>query len=600
MKKYTSFSTFIKQLDLIREAHMSYLYLCYVIAALFGGLLPVLSVFYTKWIIDVIMKNQSEQELIHIVVMLSAASIICFVVKTLVEGFGSSLYIRLRQNEFNRCAKLYHDVDYQYIEDSFFQDHVQVGFVALEGDGRGFQHVYEMIGRLFGELVTIILFFILIFQFNIWISVLCVASTCLITYINRSISDYAHKREDDEAKAYRQSHYFNSTCSDFAYGKDIRVFHLKDHLMDIYQEKSKQYIQVIREIENKRFKIGLWELLALLIQDGLSYNLVILGYLNGQLDLSSTAMYLSVIVGFTTVMRTFSENVSILLTDLKLSSTYFDMIYDQSYYSRKHHLKAFDPATPVEIEFRHVSFRYPNTEKYILKDFSFTIHQKEKLAIVGTNGAGKTTIVKLICGLFKPESGEILINGINVNEFDQQEYYKMFSAVFQDYEIYGCTILENVIGNDTDEKSRQIGKECLRRVGLEAKINQLEMGYETPLVKVIDPNGVDLSGGQKQKIAIARALYKNGNVVILDEPTSALDALAEAEIYHSFDDLVKDKTAIYISHRLSSTKFCDKIAYFDENGLQEYGSHDELMAMKKGYYHMFQVQGQYYQEGAKL
>ncbi len=254
------------------------------------------------------------------------------------------------------------------------------------------------------------------------------------------------------------------------------------------------------------------------------------------------------------------------------------------------------------IEFKNVTKIYHVGEVDIkaIEDVNFEISEGEFVVVLGASGAGKTTIVKLICGLFKPESGEILINGINVNEFDQQEYYKMFSAVFQDYEIYGCTILENVIGNDTDEKSRQIGKECLRRVGLEAKINQLEMGYETPLVKVIDPNGVDLSGGQKQKIAIARALYKNGNVVILDEPTSALDALAEAEIYHSFDDLVKDKTAIYISHRLSSTKFCDKIAYFDENGLQEYGSHDELMAMKKGYYHMFQVQGQYYQEGAKL
>ncbi|WP_281628194.1 ABC transporter ATP-binding protein, partial [Traorella massiliensis] len=318
-----------------------------------------------------------------------------------------------------------------------------------------------------------------------------------------------------------------------------------------------------------------------------------------RLDLASVSLYLSAVVGFTTIMRTFSENLSIMLTDLKLSSTYFEMITDQSYYSEDQGRNALDEEIPIEIEFKNVSFRYPNTERYILKDFNFKIHAKEKLAIVGTNGAGKTTIVKLICGLFEPESGEILINGISMKEFCKQEYYKMFSAVFQDFEIYAGTILENVIGNDIDESSKKRGKMCLNRVGLKEKIESLPSGYDTPLVKSIDPEGVDLSGGQKQKIAIARALYKNGNVVILDEPTSALDALAEADIYQSFDDLVSNKTAIYISHRLSSTKFCDKIAFFDENGLQEYGTHEELMALKKGYYHMFEVQGQYYQEGVE-
>ena len=517
----------------------------------------------------------------------------------MVGGYAESKYIRLRQNEFNRCAMFYHDVDYKYIEDSRFQDHVNVGFQALESDGVGFQHVYHMLGILAADFISIIIFFILISQFSIWIGIICVLATVMITWINRSISNYAHLREDDKAKAFRQSHYFNNTCSDFTYGKDIRVFELKFPLLKIYQDKSKQYIRVIREIEDKKLRIGLMELAVLLIQDVLSYYLIVQGFFNGRLDLASVSLYLSAVVGFTTIMRTFSENLSIMLTDLKLSSTYFEMITDQSYYSEDQGRNALDEEIPIEIEFKNVSFRYPNTERYILKDFNFKIHAKEKLAIVGTNGAGKTTIVKLICGLFEPESGEILINGISMKEFCKQEYYKMFSAVFQDFEIYAGTILENVIGNDIDESSKKRGKMCLNRVGLKEKIESLPSGYDTPLVKSIDPEGVDLSGGQKQKIAIARALYKNGNVVILDEPTSALDALAEADIYQSFDDLVSNKTAIYISHRLSSTKFCDKIAFFDENGLQEYGTHEELMALKKGYYHMFEVQGQYYQEGVE-
>ena len=189
------------------------------------------------------------------------------------------------------------------------------------------------------------------------------------------------------------------------------------------------------------------------------------------------------------------------------------------------------------------------------------------------------------------------MNDIPIQQYDKETYYKMFSTVFQDFDIFACTIMENVIGTDQSEDAYQYGKECLRRVGLSEYIESLPLSYDTPMLKVIDENGVDMSGGQRQKLAIARALYKNGNVVILDEPTSALDALAEAEIYQSFDDLVTNKTAIYISHRLSSTKFCDKIAFFDSTGLKEYGTHDELLKAKKGYYHMFTVQGKYYQEG---
>lgn len=599
MEKFNILSALKKQLQLIKEANMRYLYICYVISALFGGMIPIISVFYAKLIIDVIQGSKDQQELIMRVIVLTVTSIICFSVKTMVGGYAESKYIRLRQNEFNRCAMFYHEVDYKYIEDSRFQDHVNVGFQALESDGVGFQHVYHMLGILAADFISIIIFFILISQFSIWIGIICVLATVMITWINRSISNYAHLREDDKAKAFRQSYYFNNTCSDFTYGKDIRVFELKFPLLKIYQDKSKQYIRVIREIEDKKLRIGLMELAVLLIQDVLSYYLIVQGFFNGRLDLASVSLYLSAVVGFTTIMRTFSENLSIMLTDLKLSSTYFEMITDQSYYSEDQGRNALDEEIPIEIEFKNVSFRYPNTERYILKDFNFKIHAKEKLAIVGTNGAGKTTIVKLICGLFEPESGEILINGISMKEFCKQEYYKMFSAVFQDFEIYAGTILENVIGNDIDESSKKRGKMCLNRVGLKEKIESLPSGYDTPLVKSIDPEGVDLSGGQKQKIAIARALYKNGNVVILDEPTSALDALAEADIYQSFDDLVSNKTAIYISHRLSSTKFCDKIAFFDENGLQEYGTHEELMALKKGYYHMFEVQGQYYQEGVE-
>lgn len=221
------------------------------------------------------------------------------------------------------------------------------------------------------------------------------------------------------------------------------------------------------------------------------------------------------------------------------------------------------------------------------------------MAIVGVNGAGKSTLVKLITGLFVPTSGEILVNGVNIKEFSEIEYRKMFSVVFQEVNVYAVSVLKNVICTDEGEEARERGKKCLELVGLKEKIESLDNQYDTQMLKVIDEKGTEFSGGENQRIAIARALYKDGNMVILDEPTAALDALAESKIYESFDKLVGNKTAVYVSHRLASTKFCDKIALFTNEGLQEYGSHEELMARRGEYYRMFMTQGKYYQEEAK-
>ena len=283
-----------------------------------------------------------------------------------------------------------------------------------------------------------------------------------------------------------------------------------------------------------------------------------------------------------------------LKEDTRYSNDYFNFLDDNSFYTQQGNRAALEDN--LEIEFKNVSFHYPATDKYIFKNLNFKIHRGEKLAIVGTNGAGKTTIVKMICGLFYPTEGNIYVNGIDIKEFSQEEYQKMFGVVFQDYQIYAASVIENIVGTDNDLRSINKAKKCIEKVGLKEKIESLPNSYDTQLLKVVDNTGVELSGGQSQKIAIARALYKDSNMVLLDEPTAALDALAEAEIYQNFNELVKGKTAVYISHRLSSTKFCDHIAMFTQEGLKEYGTHEELMKLKGEYYNMFITQGKYYQE----
>jgi ATP-binding cassette subfamily B protein/ATP-binding cassette subfamily C protein len=214
---------------------------------------------------------------------------------------------------------------------------------------------------------------------------------------------------------------------------------------------------------------------------------------------------------------------------------------------------------------------------------------------VGVNGEGKSTLVKLICGLYEPNEGHIYINGTDIREIRKENLYSLYSTVFQDFTILAFTLRDNVSCGVKENDDEKIG-EVLRKVGLGKKLDSLERGLDQMMLKNIDENGTDFSGGERQKLAIARALYKDAPMVIMDEPTAALDALAEAEIYESFADLVKGKTAIYVSHRLASTRFCDKIALFDGSGVREYGTHEELMAKKGEYYNMFVVQGKYYRD----
>lgn len=248
-----------------------------------------------------------------------------------------------------------------------------------------------------------------------------------------------------------------------------------------------------------------------------------------------------------------------------------------------------------EVEFRHVSFKYPGSDQYALRDVSMKFEVGKRLAVVGMNGSGKTTFIKLLCRLYDPTEGEILLNGIDIRKYNYEEYMAIFSIVFQDFKLFAFPLGENVASQvDYD---RGLVLDCLRKAGFADRLAELPRGVDTYLYKDYDKDGVDISGGEAQKVAIARALYKDAPFIILDEPTAALDPIAEAEIYSKFNDIVGDKTAIYISHRLSSCKFCDEILVFHEGCVIQQGSHDALAADEHGkYYELWHAQAQYYTE----
>jgi ABC-type multidrug transport system fused ATPase/permease subunit len=254
---------------------------------------------------------------------------------------------------------------------------------------------------------------------------------------------------------------------------------------------------------------------------------------------------------------------------------------------------------PPSIELRDLEYTYPNADKPALKDINLKIKPGERIAVVGANGAGKTTLVKLISGLYMPTKGSVYLNNHSFAEYNRDEYYSLFSTVFQDIHLLTTDISGNISQQPPELTDMKKVDYCLRMSGLDSKMDSLPEKEKSLLVRSVNENAIELSGGEKQKLAMARALYKDAPVIILDEPTAALDPIAENEVYQKYAELTAGKTSIYISHRLASTRFCDRILFIDGNTIAEQGSHDELMAQKGLYANMFDVQASYYQDSAQ-
>ncbi len=326
---------------------------------------------------------------------------------------------------------------------------------------------------------------------------------------------------------------------------------------------------------------------------GVIYIYVCLKCYAGAFDIGLATRYISSV---TILFSAFNDLLS-RLSDIKANEEYMKPIFEFLDIPNKMYMGSITTEKrndcKYELEFRDVSFKYPGSDIYALKNLSFKFNIGEKLAIVGQNGSGKTTFIKLLCRLYDPTEGEILLNKINIQKYNYDDYMNIFSVVFQDFKLLPMTLGENVAASDDYDSEKVI--KCLTDAGFKDRLNELPNGLDTYLYKTFDKDGVSISGGEAQKIAIARALYRSSPFVILDEPTAALDPIAESEIYSKFDSLVHDKTAVYISHRLSSCRFCEKIAVFDKGKVVQCGSHDELLADENGkYYELWNAQAKYY------
>lgn len=391
------------------------------------------------------------------------------------------------------------------------------------------------------------------------------------------------------------SEHFNSYIEHYGAGKDIRLYHMGDFLGDSYLALDKDYWE--RSLKNS-YKKAAWTLPVTILNTVLKFSIyVVLIYaaLQGDITIGSIAKYVACIMLLAEALMQIVRTIQVALDNNQYLSRYF------SYFDIPNHM--YQGSLTVEkrddndydVEFRNVSFKYPHAEAYALKNVDFKFKIGEKLAIVGMNGSGKTTFIKLLCRLYDPTEGEILLNGVNIQKYDYDEYMSVFSVVFQDFSLFSFTLGEVVASSKMFDENRV--RECLKKANFGDKLEKMPEGVRTYLYKGYDSSGIEISGGEAQKIALARALYKNAPFIILDEPTAALDPISEYEIYSNFNRISGDKTAIYISHRLASCRFCNKIAVFDHGQMIQCGSHNELVANENGkYYELWHAQAQYYTE----
>lgn len=569
-----------------------------ITGAVAGASMSYIWSFIGKLVIDMIEKQAGgEGNIMPLLYLVIGTTLVEFfmmwlnTVSNIKTGLGFT-YTRLMITK-ERIAKVL-GMNYEVLENPDMLDRLQKAKRATAGDWQGVQGMMTYMQSMFLQVVSVITASAIMTTFNPLIILIIAVLSC----IQFLFFEYIRKRDkvemwDAMMPHWRKLEYMETVTTDFSYAKDIRLFGMKKFLAkrqcEVFDEELKHWERSRQYwIYNTIFSHGISLIRQLIIMGWLIYSVVFDGLSIGDFTLysASAAAFSGAVTQILTSLSGLRER-SAQTDDYR---SFMDIPTDEN------KGKPIPQSHKYTFTFENVSFKYTGQEKYALRNVNLTLSEGEKLAVVGLNGAGKSTFIKLLLRLYDVTEGRILMNGTDIREFDREEYYRIFAPAFQDVTVFAFPMSENVSMREPDNTDNAEAEKMLRDAGLGEKIDSLEKGVSTELLKVLYDDGIDLSGGEKQKLALARALYKKSDVVVLDEPTAALDALAEYRLYQSFNDLIGDRTAVYISHRLSSTRFCNRVAMFKDGEMVEVGTHEELMALDGAYAEMFRVQAQYYIE----
>lgn len=557
-------------------------------------LLQVVSTFipiiFVRYILNAVtVENSMYNAMIYVMAM----AILTFVVSVLSNIFSSCDQKQVARTRYLANLALGKSVMRLRYED--LERPETKSFVTLAQED-SMLYILTLVSNFISSIIKVAGLTAIVLTFQPLILVLIAAVIAVKMFIDKKRRQRLQFYRSVWAPINRKSSYIVESMREIQYAKEIRVNDLSGWLCKKLQEHLDSEVYPLnKKSEKENCRLNMFTTVTGILQECVVYFILAYRVIFAGMSIGDFSMYMTSIKNFTDSVTGVFWNYSRLIIMSRFAREFRYCIELEKNIKKQgtEHLTDHGNPRDLKIEFRNVSFTYPDTDKVILKNISITIDPHESLSIVGINGAGKTTFVKLLCRLYEPTEGEILVNGIPIQKIPLDEYYDLLGVVFQDFKLFSFSVRENVCLDTVGDDSRLA--KCMEKSGLADKMGTLPNKFDTMINKEFDDFGIEFSGGEGQKLAIARALYKDAPLIILDEPTSALDPIAEYEIYSRFHQLTDGKSTIYISHRLSSTRFTDKIAVFSEGELCEYGNHNELMQIDGGVYkNMFEMQAQYY------
>lgn len=580
-----------------------------IFIAIIMAAMPFVNIWFTSKIIDLLTCNAKTSTLIFNIGLALIINLILFFLNNYIGDIQFVHKTLMYNNELKNIAEKLYKIEYSKLEDSDFKELIHKHAESQERVYSSFSTFAQMIRDFVYGIVTIVMSIILIlplfkigftstgntyfekpiFLFSVIVSVIVMAVIILLIALKMNQNQF--ESENQYAILNKIYYYFLNLFSDYKTGKEIRLYKEQNIINDIATSK------IVTDGENIMKKTALQcarsssivAILASIVGFGVYLFIGVKGIL-GLFSVGSLVLYcgsfLQIVKGVMKMTWTFGQTEKII----PLVNYYFEILNtsDEMTYGTKE----IDLADNFDVEFKNVSFRYPNCETYALKNVNIKINSGEHYAIVGKNGSGKTTFIKLLCRLYDVSKGAILINGINIKEYTKDSIIRLYSVVFQDYKIFSLTAAQNIAASDDYDKAKLY--DSFEKADIKERILKMANKENTYLYKDLDENGVEISGGEAQKLALTRALYKDASIVILDEPTASMDPISESSMYSRFNSFVENKTAIYISHRLSSCVFCDNIAVFDKAELVEIGTHKDLIKLNGKYAELWNAQAEYY------